>query len=577
MADDQNNKRENAQPRAMAGSVPVFCSFDKLVNPVEIIGNPRNPNQHPKEQIKLLAQIIQAQGWRAPITVSTRSGFVVRGHGRLAAALELSAESVPIDYQNYETEAEEWADLIADNRLAELAVINEETLTNLLAELAQESADIDVELTGYTAEQIAALIDRHTDSNAEAKAAAGLTLQQKFIIPPFSVLDARAGIWTERKKAWRDIGIKSEIGRGSDGDATEGGLTYAISSQPPGAYKAKNDYEAKTGKKISWEEFAKLFPQEMAQAGTSIFDPVLCEVVYRWFCPQGGTIIDPFAGGSVRGIVAALTGRNYTGVDLSARQIEANRSNWDEMSSNTPKIADTETVEPPIWINGDSMNIKELAPGEYDLLFTCPPYADLEVYSDAPEDISNKEYPEFIKLYREIIVRAASLLKPNRFACVVVGDVRDKKGNYQNFVSDTIKAFVDAGMNYYNEAILVTPCGSLSIRAGKQFKKSRKLGKTHQNVLMFCNGNPSEAGIFNYTEPDLAEADIQKYLTQTQGKFGKTHQNILVFAKGDPGIASQDIGVPETPEDLMDIDNSELLNDILGIKRSEGGEDNGEK
>ena len=583
MADNAANldhKDEQTQARAVAGTIPVFCAFDKLVNPIDIIGNPRNPNQHPEAQIKLLAHIIQTQGWRAPITVSNRSGYVVRGHGRLAAALSFGAALVPIDYQNYKTEAEEWADLIADNRIAELAVINEAQLTELLAELAQESANIDIELTGYTAEQIAGLIDKHTDNSAAARAAATLTLQQRFIVAPFSVMDARAGVWAERKRAWRDLGIKSEIGRGNDDDKTESGLTFARSSQPPSTYEAKNAYEMKIGKKITWEEFAKLFPHEMQQTGTSIFDPVLCEVVYRWFCPQGGSIIDPFAGGSVRGIVAALTGREYTGIDLSARQIEANGENWGELQHIS--IADDATAnggaaaaaQAPRWINGDSRNIQDLAPGEYDLLFTCPPYADLEVYSDAPEDISNKEYPEFLRLYREIIAKAAAMLKHDRFACVVVGEVRDKNGNYYNFVGDTIQAFRDAGLHYYNEAILIMNFGSLPIRAGKQFKKSRKVGKAHQNILMFCNGDPEETGLFDYTAPELAEADIQKYLAQTKGKLGKHHANVLVFSNGDPEQASEDIGTPETPDDLLDIDNSDQLNRLLGI--GEGGGDDGD-
>jgi DNA modification methylase len=575
-------KSEQSQARTVAGKIPVYCAYDKLVNPIDIIGNPRNPNQHPKEQIKLLAHIIQSQGWRTPITVSTRSGYIVRGHGRLEAALTFGAELVPIDYQNYATEAEEWADLIADNRIAELAVINEAQLTELLAELAQESAGIDVELTGYTAEQIADLIEKHTDNSAAARAAATLTLQQRFIVAPFSVMDARAGVWAERKRAWRDLGIKSEIGRGNDGDKTESGLTYARSSQPAQTYNAKNAYEMKIGKKIEWEEFARLFPDEMIHRGTSVFDPVLCEVVYRWFCPQGGSVIDPFAGGSVRGIVAALTGRNYTGIDLSARQIAANTENWEELKDTTIEADDAPASggaeeRAPKWINGDSVNIQTLAPGEYDLLFTCPPYADLEVYSDAPEDISNKPYPEFLKLYRDIIARAAALLKPNRFACVVVGEVRDDSGNYYNFVGDTIRAFIDAGLAYYNEAILITPYGGLTMRAGKQFKNSRKLGKTHQNILMFHNGNPDETGLFDYSKPELAEADIQNYLAQTKGRLGKHHANVLVFSNGDPEQASDDIGVPETPEDLIDMDNSEALNRMLGIGQpEEGGADDGD-
>jgi hypothetical protein len=238
-------------------------------------------------------------------------------------------------------------------------------------------------------------------------------------------------------------------------------------------------------------------------------------------------------------------------------------------SDTGPKLDTAAVVQPPRWINGDSMNIEELAPGEYDLLFTCPPYANLEVYSNAPEDISNKEYPDFLRLYREIIAQAVSMLKPNRFACVVVGEVRDNNGNYHNFVSDTIQAFADAGMKYYNEAILIMPFGSLPIRAGKQFKKSRKLGKAHQNILMFCNGNPEETGLFDFTEPELAEKDIQKYLAQTKGKLGKEHANVLVFAKGDPEKAAEDIGVPETEEDLLDADNNAILSKMLGLGEQE--------
>ena len=120
---------------------------------------------------------------------------------------------------------------------------------------------------------------------------------------------------------------------------------------------------------------------------------------------------------------------------------------------------------------------------------SCPPYADLEVYSDDPRDISTMEYDNFLKVYREIIEKSCGLLKDNRFAAFVVGEVRSKKGLYYNFVSDTISACIDAGLSYYNEAILVTAVGSLPIRAGRIFSISRKLGKTHQNVLIFLKGD----------------------------------------------------------------------------------------
>jgi len=216
--------------------------------------------------------------------------------------------------------------------------------------------------------------------------------------------------------------------------------------------------------------------------GASIFDPVLCEIAYRWFCPDGGSVIDPFAGGSVRGIVSGYLGHPYTGIDLRADQIAANEKQAEAIK---PKVK-------PRWICGNSEKITELAPGQYDLVFSCPPYYDLEVYSDNAGDLSAiGTYDEFIQTYRGIIKQCCDMLKDNRFACFVVGDIRDKKGIYRGFVKDTIIAFEDAGCKFYNEGILVNVIGSLPIRITKQFEY-RKLGKCHQNVLVFFKGDPKK-------------------------------------------------------------------------------------
>jgi DNA modification methylase len=424
-------------------------------------------------------------------------------------------------------------------------------------------------------------------------------------------------------------------------------------------------------------------------SGTSIFDPVLCELAYRWFCPDNGLVLDPFAGGSVRGIVASKLGYQYVGIELRAEQVAANRVQADDIlsgraavthrmvrvsvpmanllfhgcdkeyiettchakcceSSSSPSgtlitihpseqaaiearggvvekgllvtprkkctfktpdnlcglhftldkpfgciaspftINSNDTlivrnrykmlkcykdganpkpayvafrasldlifgqeqaeeicaqiaggasdvrgsipenryrllkendaikhgevpaatqpapVEPsrqqpfagrePEWICGDSGDMDSLLPAgaEYDFVFSCPPYADLERYSDDPKDLSTMPYEAFVAAYRTIISKAVAKLKDNRFVCLVVGDIRDKKGFYRNFVGDTIQAVEDAGATLYNEAILVTAVGSLPIRVGKQFSTGRKLGKTHQNVLVFYKGDPKK-------------------------------------------------------------------------------------
>ena len=130
----------------------VYCAHSQMVEIEKVVPNPRNPNKHSEKQIALLSKIIAAQGWRAPITVSTRSGFIVRGHGRLLAARKLGLAEVPVDYQAYETEAAEWADLIADNRLSELSETDELLLKDLLQELG--TGELDLELTAYTADEI---------------------------------------------------------------------------------------------------------------------------------------------------------------------------------------------------------------------------------------------------------------------------------------------------------------------------------------------------------------------------------------------------------------------------------------
>lgn len=149
------------------GSADIFCAHDELVAIERVIGNPRNPNMHPSEQIALLAKIIGSQGWRAPITVSRRSGFVVRGHGRLAAAKLLGLDTVPVDFQDYESEAAEWADLIADNRIAELAEPDMPMLLDLLQEL--DTGDFDMELTGFDFENLERLLTSFADADAEVE------------------------------------------------------------------------------------------------------------------------------------------------------------------------------------------------------------------------------------------------------------------------------------------------------------------------------------------------------------------------------------------------------------------------
>lgn len=278
------------------------------------------------------------------------------------------------------------------------------------------------------------------------------SLAEKFIVPPFSVLDGRSRLWQDRKSAWIDLGIHSEAGREH--------LVSSVSPVGPYAYIQRGRQET----------------------GGSVFDPVLCEITYRWFTNgQGKKILDPFAGGSVRGIVADKLGHFYTGVDLSEKQISANNKQAAELGVS------------PKWVHGDSANLNKIVSGEkFDLAFTCPPYFDLERYSEKPNDLSNMEFGEFLKTYSAIFEKVFAALVSNAFFVVVIGDVRAQNSEYRNIVGETIGAALRAGFHFYNSAIYLTPIGNAPVRVSTIFGRGgRKLVNVHQHYLVFYKGDPS--------------------------------------------------------------------------------------
>lgn len=304
------------------------------------------------------------------------------------------------------------------------------------------------------------------------------SLQERFGVPPFSIFDSRQGYWQKRKALWHQLGFNSQASR-------EEVELIAQSGQSPAIYELRNKMRAQLKREPTWDEIitnARTKGLHIYE-GASVFDPVLAEICYRWFVPKGGTILDPFAGGSVRGIVAGILGYHYWGIDLRKEQVEINAKQWDPLD----KPGETGVV---IWQEGDSNQVLNDVVNQFDFIFSCPPYHDLEQYSDDPADLSNMDYPQFLEVYRSIISKSVRNLRDNRFACFVVGDIRDKSGFYRDFVGDTVQAFRDAGMELYNEIVLINVAGSLPVRIGRQFEGYRKVGKMHQNVLVFYKGDP---------------------------------------------------------------------------------------
>jgi hypothetical protein len=348
-----------------------------------------------------------------------------------------------------------------------------------------------------------------SDLLGQPRQIASNVLGKRFVWTPFSIFSTMSRDWQIRKRQWLSLGIRSEVGRGEgllkfsdtvayyqdkDGrkmvkrppgfdpngynaTAGRGGTTAA----PPGSI-----WLGSKGKPVGGSAAinGNGLGDDVEQAATSIFDPVICEIMYKWFTPKNGLIIDPFAGGSVRGIVASCLGYDYIGVDLRPEQIKSNEDQANEICPNNP----------PFWFEGDSRNIDQILEGvEADAVFSCPPYFDLELYSGDDRDLSNCTWDEFCNSYCEIIVRTCSLLKNDRFACFVVGDVRDKQGNLRALSALTVNCFEKAGLKLYNEIIMATAIGSLHLRVNRQFNNSRKIGRAHQSVLVFVKGDPKKA------------------------------------------------------------------------------------
>lgn len=317
-------------------------------------------------------------------------------------------------------------------------------------------------------------------------------LSDRFILPPFSILDTRGGDWSSRKKIWNEY-LKE------DGESREDTLA--------------------SGNCV------------MGNNSVSLFDPVIAEVMFHWFAPENSNIIDPFAGDIRKGAVAGFLKHNFTGIELREDQWKVNKKQLQRLELENVKY---------ICDSGENI-LKHVEEKSQDLLFSCPPYYDLEQYSKMENDASNQEtYEDFIKILDVSFTDGIKSLKDNRFAVVVVGDLRNKNGYYYNFHEDIKFIFNKAGMLLYNELILVESAGTAAMRAN-QLMKNRKTVKTHQNVLVFYK--PGE---------ELP-------------KIESVYRKIFVFHKGDikeirkdyPNLGFKNMNIPD--------DNDNKIDDFLDL------------
>jgi len=415
----------------------------EIVKISEVKINPNNPRLIKDDKFKKLVKSIQdfPEMLKIRPIVVNADMVVLGGNMRLKACKEAGLKEVPIIKANELTEEQQREFLIKDN------VSGGEWDWDLLANEwdADQLNDWGLDVHDFDSQ----IFDNK--ENIEEKEIKSIEkLKDKFIIPPFSILNAREKTWQERKTYWKNL-IKDT------------GITRDTGNQTNTRYRSVKGFSA------SREE----------ETIGSVLDPVLSEIIIKWFGLKDSNMFDCFSGDTVFGYISGYLGNKFTGIELRQSQVNFNSERTKGFSVK--------------YICDDGINvlnhIQELS---QDLLFSCPPYFDLEVYSDLPNDASNqKEYKDFLQILEKAFTNSIKCLKNNRFAVIVCGDVRDKKGNYYRFPDHIKEIFEKNNMPLYNELILVDPIGNLHMRVGK-YMEHRKIGKTHQNVLVFYKGNPKE-------------------------------------------------------------------------------------
>jgi hypothetical protein len=357
---------------------------------------------------------------------------------------------------------------ITDEGLYEFQALHELDIEALVAEIDIPEIDIDKFIQGW-------LRDDENELNAKQ------TIQERFIVPPFSVLDTRQGYWQQRKAAWDRL-------IGDHGETREKAL-----------YRGNS--KAETHLKIA------------GIRSVSLLDAVLAEISVRWFSPDKGKVFDPFAGDTVFGFVAGYCGRQFTGIELRPEQADANNERVRKHKLKAKYICD------------DGRNVdKHLRAGSQDMLFSCPPYFNLERYSKLENDASNqKSYADFLEILREAFSKGIAALKKDRFAVIVVGDIRDERGYYRGFPQDVVRIFAAEGMALYNDIILLNVAGRAGMKVDGQFTTYRKVVKVHQNVLVFYKGDV-KAVKRNFGAIDIAgdEDNIRSFITTPEESNAST-------------------------------------------------------
>lgn len=272
-------------------------------------------------------------------------------------------------------------------------------------------------------------------------------------ITPLTVLQTARKDWQQARRAWAAAGLTGDAGRDH--------ITIWPTITPDEG--------------IRW------------QRAVSVFDPHLTDVHYHWYCPPGGRILDPFAGGATRGLVAAHRGYHYTGVDLSEQQVTANREQlqvWQDRGLITGSAE---------WIVGAAQDVLPDLDRRFDYVFTCPPYHDLERYSDDPADLSTMDWDSFLAALGRIVAHSVRLLADDRFVSWITGDIRDSRGHLRRLPARVDAAHAEAGVHLINDAVIAAPLGGKYGVIWRNWAPTRSATRIHAHAHTHVKGDRRRA------------------------------------------------------------------------------------
>ncbi len=429
--------------------------MSKKIKLSSITPDDKNNNKHTAYGMDLLEKSVNKVGIIESITVSNDDKIIsgnarheVIGKNFTKEALVIETDGtqpIIIKRTDIESDTKQFyeASILANTTSKKNIDFDMEVIDILVEEFDIDVVDLGVDIVDYSDGE-----NEITSEIEDKEIKAIQRLEDKFIVPPFSILNAREGKWQERKRYWRSLINDS-------GDQRSDAVSYNSNNWD------NDDYNSDSLNKVS------------------LLDPVLSEIIVKWFGLDKSKMFDCFSGDTVFGYVSSYLGNTFKGIELRQSQVDFNNERTKGFDAN--------------YICDDGRNIlNHIEENSQDLLFSCPPYFDLEVYSDLSNDASNqKEYKDFLNILDLAFGNAIKCLKDNRFAVIVCGDVRDKKGNYYRFPDHIKEIFEKNNMPLYNELVLIDPVGNLQMRVGK-YMEHRKVGKTHQNVLVFYKGNPKE-------------------------------------------------------------------------------------